>query len=460
MTEHSGTRVFDGYISHVIHAFKVGLSKFAGSCEVAVVANLSGSIYLYDPDNLFESMKISQLCTPEELEKVGLQEGIIQQKSSSRRDPVQSVWFARLHPSVDCDELVLKWLTGIANIVNSTWHLSLVAKRPTIFAIECIQYMVLDVIANQVSSSHASQPKGEENDNDYPIRGVLDCLQRLCRAVEEGHSPTGAITFIEPSAVPSYTFTNRILLSNAKHVCKLLSLAAKSGELLSDGTYLTGVSTAAADSYVLKAIFQDGSAQIICKGKLVCRIISGEFRSPVVSPARILDSQLGDEVDPKAKAIIAAIAENAIKMRFGCLIVLDNEDKLGTLSGHYLDKATDAIDLVTGMAKVDGAIVISKHGLVKAFGCILDGAALDDEILSRGSRFNSARRFSNHHKHDGATAVVVSADGPVTLFQNGAEIYADPWSKKIKRIDDYDQQITGIALKNYTFLDQLTKAQN
>ena len=73
------------------------------------------------------------------------------------------------------------------------------------------------------------------------------------------------------------------------------------------------------------------------------------------------------------------------------------------------------------MASVDGALFLNPEGEVHAFGCLLDGDPSSGENRARGSRYNSAIRYTE--MHEGTAVLVGSSDGGVTLIWEGQQIY-------------------------------------
>jgi DNA integrity scanning protein DisA with diadenylate cyclase activity len=74
------------------------------------------------------------------------------------------------------------------------------------------------------------------------------------------------------------------------------------------------------------------------------------------------------------------------------------------------------------MARVDGALYLDWYGNVLAFACLLHGDTAPQEDRSKGSRYNSAIRFTREMPD--ALAIVVSSDGPVGVFARGSLINA------------------------------------
>jgi DNA integrity scanning protein DisA with diadenylate cyclase activity len=92
------------------------------------------------------------------------------------------------------------------------------------------------------------------------------------------------------------------------------------------------------------------------------------------------------------------------------------------LSGQHLEQPVplnaNTFTLFANMCRVDGAVHVNVKALeLAAFACLLDGESGEKEELSRGARFNSAQRYSRKTKD--MVVIVVSEDGPVTIFESG-----------------------------------------
>jgi Probable sensor domain DACNK/DisA bacterial checkpoint controller nucleotide-binding len=91
--------------------------------------------------------------------------------------------------------------------------------------------------------------------------------------------------------------------------------------------------------------------------------------------------------------------------------------------------------LLTALAQTDLATLVDADGTVRHFGVGLNVSARADLLVGdpRGMRHRSARRFTFDHPE--TVAFVVSEDGPVTVFSDGAAVVAcDPKLKK--KIED------------------------
>ena len=89
----------------------------------------------------------------------------------------------------------------------------------------------------------------------------------------------------------------------------------------------------------------------------------------------------------------------------------------------YLSKATTTNHFLQfQVVKVDGALHIGRDLHLFGFACLLDGHAIAGEDRARGARFNSALRFTALHSN--LFVIVVSADRPVSIIQEGVEVSA------------------------------------
>lgn len=83
-------------------------------------------------------------------------------------------------------------------------------------------------------------------------------------------------------------------------------------------------------------------------------------------------------------------------------------------SGTVLEVPCPALEVLAGLASIDGAIVCDRNGHCHAFGMILRGIASPLETRERGARYNSAVRFSEEYQN--VASIVVSEDGMVDVL--------------------------------------------
>ena len=95
------------------------------------------------------------------------------------------------------------------------------------------------------------------------------------------------------------------------------------------------------------------------------------------------------------------------------------EHRLPSPPALRLTKATDLAPLRHALAQVDGASLFDVEGILRAIGVRLVPSAESEMTIEpfRGTRHTSARRYSADDP--GATVIVVSEDGPVTVMRAG-----------------------------------------
>jgi DisA bacterial checkpoint controller nucleotide-binding len=154
------------------------------------------------------------------------------------------------------------------------------------------------------------------------------------------------------------------------------------------------------------------------------------------------ETALGDR---RFAEIIFTVALNLADARRGCLfVILDDDDSCDTLlsSGdllaassspdhptskqqlHYLLRGKRALDMAApvleSIARIDGAIVLSRNSDLLAFGAILHPPSTPAYALSpsEGGRTTAAMNASRLGK-----VLKVSEDGQIAFYENGSCIW-------------------------------------
>lgn len=96
-----------------------------------------------------------------------------------------------------------------------------------------------------------------------------------------------------------------------------------------------------------------------------------------------------------------------------------------SLKGFLLEQFRGSIavehltmDLLTRLASIDGALIVSQEGLLIGFGIILKLSASENFIAQEGARTNAAILGSRF-----GVAIKVSADGPISIYKDGAALW-------------------------------------
>ena len=115
----------------------------------------------------------------------------------------------------------------------------------------------------------------------------------------------------------------------------------------------------------------------------------------------------------------AALFDAAVGQHHGSMLIVAKEagteaSRLGG-QGTQIDPIVLTPDLYHQVSCIDGAVIISPHGVCHAIGVILDGPARPEGTASRGARYNSAIRYVGS-SGDPRLAVVVSDDETVDVI--------------------------------------------
>jgi hypothetical protein len=295
---------------------------------------------------------------------------------------------------------------------------------------------------------------GVVNPKDYQrFRDIVSVLANVSQSVEEDALPTGQIIFSdsEYGSLRRLDFKPTAPLNRHKHVGKLLASVANSQShcLLSNLTEIFALAQydqAQLPEGSLLAKFARGEGELVAAdGSRLCTFFGGEFYgADPPSFGDVLESceqfsKLGTVLRSAITERIKEIVRHAQFNHHGCSVVLDfDECPSRLLAGHQLFvplvlDVNGPIDenwqMMINSSAIDGALylqITNSSILVRGFGCILAGDATEAEDRSRGSRHNSAIRFTG--SYDKSVVIVVSEDGPVSVFANGSRLQEKPAS--------------------------------
>lgn len=118
------------------------------------------------------------------------------------------------------------------------------------------------------------------------------------------------------------------------------------------------------------------------------------------------------------------IVDAATRQKHGALLIISSDakgeaERLNNQSTRIRATKLDE-SLVGNITSIDGATLLDIDGTCYAIGVILDGEAVFDETSERGARYNSAVRYVKRSKGK-CVAVIISEDGMVDLYPNGAQ---------------------------------------
>ncbi len=444
-------------VNEILTGMQEGLTRFSGPSRVAVIYRLGsdGDYRVYDPADLLRGHETkiraaffdandapifanhylsdkpySQIDRVDDLDL----DGIISVGGQSGPVPYQ-MWFTDHHPEILSVGPTQCWLEHAAlrfshDVANEQELYSGISGR---FLREFATQAVHDFIASELKRFSPHQHR-----EDFSIYSILAGILGVSRTREESKSPYGELAFILPDQAESVDFMARFnenekpRLDNHKHVRKLLQAVQKfRNRLISDGKQILGVARGRLESFHISADFQGLYGFLRVNDQAVCSFADGTYSSAThqaklfqVEEA-LLDYDLDSSVRSSLFHIISSIVHYAETENFGCSLVLDMNERITPIAGQNLQQPLDLersnlLDLTCDLARVDGALQICSDRKLHRFACLFDGSAIAREDRARGARYNSALRFTARNPE--TVVVVVSADRPVSVIQNGGEL--------------------------------------
>lgn len=287
---------------------------------------------------------------------------------------------------------------------------------------------------------------------------ILDSLMEIATVKEEGSGCTGTLAIFDrdPNQQPKidYPLRNSVSINKFKHVRKFLTATSRDYQLVSIGGDIVGFSHRESLATPLLAEFEKGHLTLTLHGDPLCQAANGVLRAieskwtlNVQRQTRSL-SELQESLKTQIEQVVNELVTTARREHFGFTLLLDSGNvRARRLSGQHLEQPVPlnsrTFKLFADMCKVDGAVHVDvKAFAISAFACLLDGESGEKEELSRGARFNSAQRYSRKTKD--MLVLVVSEDGPVTIFEGGEATAAIE-----KYIRDHECQHSPPTYKNW-----------
>lgn len=432
-----------------------GLSRFSGESRAAVIYCLApeDSLFILDPQDLLRGYepKIGEIFQDSSAWRNG-GEFVFNRNTFSHIDPVPNLqldgrishggtsgsvfyqmWFTEHHPDICSigptqrwlEHAVLRFSHDIAD--DRLLYTGISGGFLREYATHAVHDYIVDIANLRLGL-----------DTRIEIYHVLDSVLGISKTHEEGVRPHGKILFVEPRFLNSISFLARFKnderpkINHFKHVRKLLQAVEYSNrQLISDGMNILGITEDALPAFHLKADFQGKIGFLEINNEKICSFIDGSYTSNThrAKLFEVEESLLDYDLDTATRnslfQIISSLVHNAQNKMFGCALVIDLAAEPALISGQTINPPLDLrqpshLDLACALAKVDGALHLGADLQLHAFACLLDGHSIAGEDRARGARYNSALRFSAEHPK--TIIVVVSADRPVSVIQQGKQI--------------------------------------
>jgi hypothetical protein len=454
---------------HTLDGLRDGLSHFSGASRAAVIYAVrpDDPIYVYDPQHLLHDhepkLKKLYLDSNEWREKAADISRIVRSGHVLPEKNLQltglisfggrshsifyQMWFPENHPDMCSIGPTECWLE------HATWLLSHdFAGKDPLYANNCgyvLRYYATHAVRDYIIDQMNIRLGWDSSLRVFPI---LDTVLGISNTREEGEWPQGKLIFTEPHMFSEIEFIIRFpdkeqpSLNNLKHVRKLLLTVENSDrKLISDGKIIVGIATGNMEKFHMVADFKGPHGFLSLNNDLVCSFSDGSFHSSTYQ-ARLVEVEeilLEAKIDPLIKhdlfQIISRIVHTAEDGKYGCTLVIDFNDEPVKISGQKLEppidlRETGFLEFSESLSKVDGALHIGADLKLHGFACLLDGRAIPVEDRARGARFNSALRFTAEHNN--LIIIVVSADRPVSIIQEGVELNAQCELKPVSSCAD------------------------
>lgn len=124
---------------------------------------------------------------------------------------------------------------------------------------------------------------------------------------------------------------------------------------------------------------------------------------------------------PDSCELISQVIHKIIELGKGAIIIFSNDNTVFNNFEQYkrmfLSRLVlkENMSILENLVNIDGAIICDFSCNLKGYGAILDGKAVVDANLQRGSRYNSTLNFIEIHKKT-SFGVVISDDGMIDII--------------------------------------------
>lgn len=269
---------------------------------------------------------------------------------------------------------------------------------------------------------------------------LMHALNLISATRYESEDCTGRLVICDrhdPGVKEHLRFLNPIDLNNAKAVRKLLEVTRDSAiALLTDGFMARGygeLTTEAAQGtqQLFVAKFLGNSTwELWFRHQSAMRVSYGRPMLPVPDIQHAdLAKRLRDvfpAVRPNDLDHLTSLVLSFSRINHGALLVVTEnaaaEAERLAAQAIGVEPIEMASEMLAGIGRIDGAVLIDPTGRVHAFGAILDGKVKRESRgnTSRGARYNSARRYVEDQACR-CMALVISEDGMIDFLAGKAD---------------------------------------
>jgi hypothetical protein len=252
----------------------------------------------------------------------------------------------------------------------------------------------------------------------------FELLRKLSRLTYEKAMTTGYIVFGNDSIPREISFTDSVPLSSIKDIRKLVEVSKENLALLInpneqaigfcklDKTQMIYVQFCGKDSF---KIGYHSAEPFMCVIEGMGALIRNEEEN---THMQLIAAMTNND---EATTYIMEVVKRARKQSHGTMVVIsDNlQCEVPYLGGRCINPGRIDPQYITQLAGIDGAIYLDTSGNCHAFGVILDGLICKNVNTARGSRYNSAVKYSFMKQVVGrCLAFVMSEDGGIDPVHN------------------------------------------
>lgn len=262
-------------------------------------------------------------------------------------------------------------------------------------------------------------------------KGLFDSFEALSSTAYEGRAGSGTVILAadgHPHVDVAIRLRAPISVRERLQFRKLLELTDDQLGLLIDGTTIYGLGAiseqydGSTEDLFRFSIVEQGVWIMSHHGDALLRVANGhpQLPRPRMSPSLFIDSmrRVFAAVDDSDIRAIWRLAQTAVSQGKGTMLVITTA---AAQEAQRLAPQAIAIDpqpigsrMLRALTKIDGAVLLTPDGTCHAVGVILDGVATGVGDPGRGSRYNSAVRYTAASSAP-CMIVIVSDDGMIDV---------------------------------------------
>ncbi|WP_409482945.1 diadenylate cyclase [Arsenicicoccus dermatophilus] len=267
-------------------------------------------------------------------------------------------------------------------------------------------------------------------------QGLFDAFEGLSSTPYEGRVGAGTVVMAReghPRIAVAVQLRSAVSVRERRQFRKLLEMTRPGLHLLIDGQRIYGLGSVEplahdepddSDNDLFRfTLLEQGSWQMSYNRNPLLRVSSGhpQLPRPRMSTSLFIDAmrRVFDDVTDHDIRGIWMLAQSAAQQARGALLVVTTAAaaEARRLAPQALSIRPQSLnpDVLDAVTRIDGAVLLTPDGVCHAVGVILDGVATGAGDPSRGSRYNSAVRYTEASSAPCLT-IIVSEDGMIDVY--------------------------------------------